>query len=36
MGDPEEVAEAAVWICSDAAPFITGGALTLDKGFFAG
>ena len=32
----EEVAEAAVWLCSDAANFVTGGALPVDGGFLAG
>lgn len=32
MGRPEEVAEAVVWLCSDAASFITGQHLTIDGG----
>jgi NAD(P)-dependent dehydrogenase (short-subunit alcohol dehydrogenase family) len=36
MGNPEEVAEAVVWLCSDAASFVTGDALTVDGGFSAG
>jgi NAD(P)-dependent dehydrogenase (short-subunit alcohol dehydrogenase family) len=32
LGTPEEVAEAVVWLCSDAASFITGHALPLDGG----
>jgi NAD(P)-dependent dehydrogenase (short-subunit alcohol dehydrogenase family) len=32
MGTPEEVAAAVVWLCSDAAAFITGIALPLDGG----
>ena len=32
LGTPEEVAEAVVWLCSDAAGFITGVALPLDGG----
>jgi NAD(P)-dependent dehydrogenase (short-subunit alcohol dehydrogenase family) len=32
MGTAEEVAEAVVWLCSDAAAFITGIALPLDGG----
>jgi len=32
MGTPQEVAEAVVWLCSDAAAFITGIALPLDGG----
>ena len=31
-GTPEEVAEAVVWLCSDAASFITGHAMTIDGG----
>jgi NAD(P)-dependent dehydrogenase (short-subunit alcohol dehydrogenase family) len=36
MGEPEEVAEAIVWLCSDAASFITGHALAVDGGWIAG
>jgi NAD(P)-dependent dehydrogenase (short-subunit alcohol dehydrogenase family) len=36
MGQPEEVAEAVVWLCSDAASFITGQAIAIDGGFTAG
>jgi NAD(P)-dependent dehydrogenase (short-subunit alcohol dehydrogenase family) len=32
MGTPQEVADAVVWLCSDAAAFITGIALPLDGG----
>jgi NAD(P)-dependent dehydrogenase (short-subunit alcohol dehydrogenase family) len=32
MGTPEEVAQAVVWLCSDAAAFITGIALPVDGG----
>lgn len=35
MGSPEEVAEAVVWLCSDAASFITGQALAVDGGYTA-
>lgn len=35
MGQPEEVAEAAVWLCSDRASFITGSDLAVDGGFLA-
>jgi NAD(P)-dependent dehydrogenase (short-subunit alcohol dehydrogenase family) len=35
MGNPEEVAEAVVWLCSDAASFITGIAMPVDGGFNA-
>lgn len=36
MGQPEEVAEAIVWLCSDSASFITGHALAVDGGWIAG
>lgn len=36
MGHPGEVAEAVVWLCSDAASFITGHALSVDGGWTAG
>ena len=35
LGTPEEVAAAVVWLCSDAASFITGQTLTIDGGFLA-
>lgn len=35
IGTPEEVAEAVVWLCSDAASFTTGHALPLEGGLFA-
>jgi NAD(P)-dependent dehydrogenase (short-subunit alcohol dehydrogenase family) len=35
IATPEEVAEAAVWLCSDAASFVTGQALPVDGGFLA-
>lgn len=34
-GTPEEVAEAVVWLCSDAASFITGHTLAVDGGWVA-
>jgi NAD(P)-dependent dehydrogenase (short-subunit alcohol dehydrogenase family) len=34
-GRPEDVAEAAAWLCSDAAAFITGQALVIDGGMTA-
>jgi len=34
MGEPNEVAEAVVFLCSDAASFITGATLTVDGGQF--
>jgi NAD(P)-dependent dehydrogenase (short-subunit alcohol dehydrogenase family) len=36
IGDPREVAAAAVWLCSDQASFITGTTLTIDGGKLAG
>ncbi|MGD1703959.1 SDR family oxidoreductase [Dapis sp. BLCC M229] len=33
IGKPEEVANAVVWLCSDAASFITGHSLTIDGGY---
>jgi NAD(P)-dependent dehydrogenase (short-subunit alcohol dehydrogenase family) len=36
MGTPEEVAEAAVWLCSSDASFVNGALLPLDGGFLAG
>jgi hypothetical protein len=34
-GTPEEIAEAAVWPCSDAASYVTGHAMVVDGGFMA-
>lgn len=36
MGDPAEVAEAVIWLCSDAASFVTGIAMPVDGGYSAG
>jgi NAD(P)-dependent dehydrogenase (short-subunit alcohol dehydrogenase family) len=36
MGEPEEVAEAVMWLCSDAASFITGHVMPIDGGLTAG
>jgi NAD(P)-dependent dehydrogenase (short-subunit alcohol dehydrogenase family) len=35
VGSPEEVAAAVLWLCSDAASFITGAALSIDGGLAA-
>lgn len=35
LGEPEEVAEAALWLCSESAAFVTGSVLTVDGGFTA-
>ncbi len=35
IGQPEEVAEAVVWVCSDAASFVTGHTLVIDGGLIA-
>ena len=35
MGSPAEVAQAVLWICSDAASFVTGLAMAVDGGFVA-
>ena len=32
LGRPEEIAEAVVWLCSDAASFVVGHALAVDGG----
>jgi NAD(P)-dependent dehydrogenase (short-subunit alcohol dehydrogenase family) len=35
LGTPEEIAEAVAWLCSDAASFVTGHAMTVDGGYVA-
>jgi NAD(P)-dependent dehydrogenase (short-subunit alcohol dehydrogenase family) len=35
MGRPEEVAEAVVWLLSDAASYVVGHVLAADGGFLA-
>jgi NAD(P)-dependent dehydrogenase (short-subunit alcohol dehydrogenase family) len=35
LGTPEEIAEAVVWLCSDAASFVTGHTMTADGGYVA-
>jgi len=36
IGQPEEVASAVVWLCSDQASYITGAVLPVDGGKLAG
>ncbi len=36
IGNPEEVAAAAVWLCSDGASYIMGHSLVVDGGFLSG
>jgi NAD(P)-dependent dehydrogenase (short-subunit alcohol dehydrogenase family) len=35
LGQPEDIAEAVVWLCSDRAGFVTGSAYTIDGGYSA-
>jgi NAD(P)-dependent dehydrogenase (short-subunit alcohol dehydrogenase family) len=35
FGNPEEIAEAVVWLCSDAASFVTGHTMAVDGGYIA-
>jgi NAD(P)-dependent dehydrogenase (short-subunit alcohol dehydrogenase family) len=35
IGHPEEVAAAVVWLCSDAASFVTGHTMAVDGGYVA-
>ena len=35
VGTPEEIAEAVVWLCSDATSFVTGHAMSVDGGYVA-
>ncbi len=35
MGQPEEVADAVLWLCSDNASFVTGDAIAVDGGWIA-
>jgi NAD(P)-dependent dehydrogenase (short-subunit alcohol dehydrogenase family) len=35
MATPDEIAEVVVWLCSDAAAFVTGHALSADGGVVA-
>jgi NAD(P)-dependent dehydrogenase (short-subunit alcohol dehydrogenase family) len=35
FGTPDEIAQAVVWLCSDAASFVTGHAMPVDGGYVA-
>ena len=35
MGEPEEVAEVVIWLCSESASFVTGNAMQVDGGWVA-
>lgn len=35
LGKPEEIAQAVVWLCSDAASFVTGHPMVIDGGYVA-
>jgi NAD(P)-dependent dehydrogenase (short-subunit alcohol dehydrogenase family) len=35
LGQPQEIAEAVVWLCSEAASFVTGHAMPVDGGYLA-
>jgi NAD(P)-dependent dehydrogenase (short-subunit alcohol dehydrogenase family) len=35
VGKPEDVAEAVVWLCSDAACFVNGHTMVIDGGYIA-
>ncbi len=35
VGEPQEIAETVVWLCSDAASFVTGHAMSVDGGYVA-
>ena len=33
FGQPEEVAQASLWLCSDHASYVTGAVLSVDAGY---
>jgi NAD(P)-dependent dehydrogenase (short-subunit alcohol dehydrogenase family) len=33
VGRPEEIANAVLWLCSDAASYVTGQSISVDRGF---
>ena len=35
MGEPEEIAEMVVWLCSDRAGYVSGAAYNVDGGWMA-
>ena len=35
LGDPDEVAELVLWLCSDKASFVTGSYYAIDGGYLA-
>jgi NAD(P)-dependent dehydrogenase (short-subunit alcohol dehydrogenase family) len=35
LGEPQEVADLVVWLCSDQASFVTGSAYLVDGGYVA-
>jgi len=35
LGEPEEIAEAALWLLSDASSFVTGATICVDGGYTA-